>query len=83
MIAWHAALGSFTPEVINTAVLELAVTENRFPELGDLFQACRRLAIRAGLIEIPYSPHGSDKDAVNVTPAEIREIASRFSLKVL
>lgn len=81
-IAWHNALGGFSPEILNAAVLEIALTDNRFPEVGDLYQACRRRAIRAGLVKIPYSPLGGDKESASVTEEEIRGIASRFGLKV-
>lgn len=83
VLAWHNGLGSFSAEVLNHAVLELAVTENRFPEFGDLYQACRKLAMRAGQLTKKYSPHGLDKEQAEVTTEEIRAIAARFDLKVL
>lgn len=79
---WHGALGGFAPEIINAAVLEIALTDVRFPELGDLYQLCRGKALKAGLMEEPYVPNGQPKKA-EITSAEIREIAGRLGLKVL
>lgn len=80
--AWYATLGVFPVEVVNTAVLEMALTDVRFPELGDLYQLCRGKAIRAGLLTETYNPNGQPKKA-EITSDEIRAIASRFDLKVL
>lgn len=79
---WHGALGGFAPEIINAAVLEIALTDVRFPELGDLYQLCRTKAIRAGHMNDPYTPNGQAKKA-EITAVEIREIGGRLGLKVL
>lgn len=77
--AWYATLASFPAEILNAAVLEMALTESKFPELGDLYQICRARAIKAGVMDDPYCPTGVTK----LTNAEIRAIAQRFQLKVL
>jgi hypothetical protein len=79
--AWFATLGVFPAEVVNTAVLEMALTDTRFPELGDLYQICRTKAIKAGLLPDPYIPTGDGKP--KLTLAEIRTIGERFQLRVL
>lgn len=78
---WHGTLGVFPEEIINAAVLEIALTDVRFPELGDLYQACRVRAIKVGLIKEPYTPNGNPKKD-EITAAEIRAIAARLDLKV-
>lgn len=82
LIAWHAALGVFDAETVNAAVLEMALTEVRFPEVGDLYQICRRRAIAAGKIVIGYSPMGGTSDSKIPKQSELREIANRFGLKI-
>lgn len=78
--AWHAALGGFSAQTVNAAVLELALTDNRFPELGDLYQACRTKAIKAGELRLDYNPRAANDE--KVTQGEIRSIAARFGLAV-
>ncbi len=80
--AWHGALGGFGIEIVNAAVIELALTETRFPELGDLFQICRRLAIKRGDIKLPYSPHGEVGKIDRPTEAEIRVVAAQLGMDV-
>lgn len=82
LVAWHAAIGTFDVETINAAVLEIALTETRFPEVGDLYQICRRRAVKSGKLTLPYKPNGGNSDDKIPTQAEIREIAARFDLKV-
>lgn len=80
--AWHGALSGFGIEIINAAVIELALTETRFPELGDLYQICRRIAIKRGLIRLPYSPHGEVGKADRPTEAEIAVVARQLGMEV-
>ena len=82
MTAWHGVLGIFRHQVINAAVLEMVMSEARFPELGDLYQICRREAIKRGDLKIPYSPHGGDQDTKKPTKSEIAAVASRLGLEV-
>lgn len=79
---WHGALGGFAPAIVNAAVLEIALTDVRFPELGDLYQLCRAKAIKAGHLAEPYNPNGQAKKS-EITSAEIRDIAGRLGLEVL
>lgn len=51
--AWYNGLGTFPIWIINRAVLKLATSQDRFPEFGDVYQLCRREAIRAGLLTEP------------------------------
>ena len=80
--AWHRALGVFDAETINAAILEMALTETRFPEVGDLYQICRRRAIQSGKLKVPYSAHGGQSDSKVPTQAELKEVAARFGLRV-
>lgn len=73
--AWHAVLGRFPIEVINAAVLEMALTETRFPEVGDLYQICRRRLPKQ------YSPMG-ETDSKRPSRDEIRDVAGRLGLRV-
>ena len=75
--AWHAVLGTFRSETINRAVLLVVASEQRFPELSDLLQQCRRIEKR----EAPYSPHG-DGVVRSLTEPEIKDIAARIGLEV-
>jgi hypothetical protein len=70
---WFAACGAFSPEVLNAAVIELSVSEIRWLELSDLYQACRRLTPR------PYSPYYEDSGPSRL---EIEGVARRLGLKV-
>jgi hypothetical protein len=73
--AWHAVLSVFPVEVINAAVLEMVMTETRFPEVGDLYQICRRTLPKA------YSPMEGG-DPKRPSKAEIKSVADRLGLKV-
>lgn len=75
--AWHAVLGTFKPATINRAVLLVVADQQRFPEVSDLWQQCRRIEKR----QHPYNPHGGDVSR-SLTEAEIREIAERIGLEV-
>lgn len=79
---WYAVLAGFPAEFINAAVIEVSLTATRFPELGDLYQLCRREAIRCGDLKIPYSPHGTGVSESRPTKEEIREVATRIGLPV-
>lgn len=70
-------LGTFKPETINRAVLLVVADEQRFPEVSDLWQECRRIEKR----QQPYNPHGGDVHR-SLTEPEIREIAGRIGLEV-
>jgi hypothetical protein len=74
--AWYAVLGGFPATIINAAVLEISLTDNRFPEVGDLYQICRRCLPR------PYAPFASDTDATRPTKSEIAAIAERIGLPI-
>lgn len=76
--AWHAVLGTFRPATINKAVLLVVASQDRFPEVSDLWQECRRIEKR----QAPYSPHASASEARSLTEPEIREIAERIGLEV-
>lgn len=82
MTAWHNALGVFDVDILNAAVLQIALTDAKWPEVGDLFQLCRKLAFKTGRLRREYVPNGSDRDIDMPSLAEIREIAARFGLKV-
>ena len=84
MTAWHNVLGVFDTDIVNAAVLQIAVTDSRWPEVGDLYQLCRKLAIKQGRLKPAYvsGGTGSDKEAGIPTMIEIREIAARFGLRV-
>lgn len=80
--AWQGVLGHFRAEIVNAAVLEMVLTETRFPEVGDLYQICRRLAIKRGDIVEPYSPHGTGETSGRPTAGEIKAVAERLGLEV-
>lgn len=82
MDAWHSVLGVFDPDVLNAAVLEVALNETAFPDLGNLYQSARRHAMKAGRLTQAYSPAGSDKDVTRTPMSELREIGDRFGLPV-
>lgn len=75
--AWHSVLGTFRPETINRAVLLVVASQQRFPEVSDLWQECRRIEKR----QAPYNPHGGDVSR-SLTEPEIRDIAERIGLEV-
>lgn len=82
MTAWHNVLGVFDTDIVNAAVLQIALTDSKWPEVGDLFQLCRRLSFKTGRVRRVYVPNGSEKDDGIPSIAEIREIANRFGLAV-
>ena len=82
LTAWHSVLGIFDADIVNAAVLEMALTETRFPEVGDLYQICRRKSYQTDRWKEPYQRGASDKDDHRPTMAEIRAVAERFGLKV-
>lgn len=75
---WHSILGTFRSETINRAVLYVIASEQRFPELSDLLQQCRRIEKR----QAPYSPHDSGKPERPLTEPELVDIAQRIGLEV-
>lgn len=74
--AWYAVLGCFPIQLINRAVLEVCLNETRFPELGDLYQICRRQTPK------PYVAYGDGEDSSRPTKSEINSIAQRLGLLV-
>jgi hypothetical protein len=83
MDAWYGVLNQFSARIINKAVLQLCLTEVRFPEIGDLYQLCRAEAIRRGLITLPYSPYGDANDKKQLpTSAELEVIGKQLGLDV-
>ena len=82
LTAWQGALGHFRAEVINAAVIEMALTETRFPEVGDLYQICRRIAVKRGDLTEPYSPHGTGENNGRPSASEIKAVAARLGLEV-
>jgi hypothetical protein len=74
--AWFAVLGGFPATIINAAVLEIALTDKRFPEVGDLYQICRRSLPRS------YAPFATETDASRPTKSEIAAIAARIGLPI-
>lgn len=79
--AWFAVLGQFPAWCVNRAVVELATSQERFPEVGDLYKIARREAINHGLITEPYSPHGTG-DGRHVGTKEVETIAAALNLAV-
>lgn len=79
---WHNLIGGFDEDVVNAAVLELAASDVRFPDSGDLYQLCRRIAIRYGRLKVPYAPLGTGEKEIRTTDEEIQKMAERFGLKV-
>ena len=75
--AWYAVLAGFKPKTLNRAILTVCASQERFPELSDVFQACRQIEPR----ERPYNPHGGG----GVKPLyedELIEIAERLGMEV-
>lgn len=80
---WYGGLASFPAWVINRSVLQLATSQERFPEFGDVYQLCRREAIQAGLMQEPYSPHGGGDDKKStISRQEITTIGEALGLAV-
>lgn len=81
-LAWFGALSAFPDWIINRAVLELATSETRFPEFGDVYQLCRRQALKAGILKPPeYSPNGGEKTERKITNDEIHTIGAALGLR--
>lgn len=74
---WYAALAHFRHTTINRAVLQLSASQDRFPELSDLFQLCRKIEPPT----VPYAPNG-DGCLKPIYSAEIEAIAARLRLEV-
>lgn len=81
MTTWYGVLSGFSTRTLNRAMLELVLSESRFPELGDLYQTCRRVAHETGELQRTYSPH-AETDSKRPTKAEIQAIAERLGLDV-
>lgn len=79
---WYGGLSAFPAWIINRAVIALATTQERFPEFGDVYQLCRREALKNGLMAQPaYSPHGTGEGPA-VSADEITTIGQALGLKV-
>jgi hypothetical protein len=79
--AWYGGLAAFPDWIINRAVLELATSETRFPEFGDVYQLCRRHALKTGIMKQPELSQFSDgKTERKVTNDEIHTIGSALGL---
>jgi len=75
---WFAVLESFRPQTVNRAVIELGTCLERFPELADVLQACRR-------IEPPkreYTPMGDGPRGDRLTRIELKRIAEKLGLDI-
>lgn len=79
--AHYKILGIFSMPVINRAVLELTLSDSRFPDIGDLYQCCRRHAIKADEMKEPYCPNGDPKKDRQITNDEIHTIGSALGLE--
>lgn len=77
LTAWHAVLSGYKPETINRAVLMICASEQRFPELSDMLQWCRKIEPRS----IPYAPNG-DGNPKPIYDDEMRTIAAKLGLEV-
>lgn len=77
LTAWHAVLSGFKPTTINRAVLMICASEQRFPELADVLQWCRKFEPR----DVPYSPNG-DGNVKPLYEPELKAIAARIGLEV-
>lgn len=79
--AWYGALAAFPDWIINRAVLELATSETRFPEFGDVYQLARKHALKEGVLKQPeYCPNGSEKTERKITNDEIHSIGRALQL---
>ncbi len=80
--AWYSCLCIFPAEIINRIVIRIGLEDKRFPDLADVYLACRREAIKRGLIERLFAPN-ADSD-INARPSEkeILAIAERLGLRV-
>jgi hypothetical protein len=61
ILAWYNGLSAFPIWIINRAVLRLGTSQDRFTEFGDVYQLCRREAIRTGLLKEPFARAGNDE----------------------
>lgn len=73
---WFSVLKRFPPNVLNAAVVELATSETRFPELADLFRLCQSSMPKG------YNPMGGDSDSGKPSKRLVREIAKDLGLDV-
>lgn len=73
---WYALLNGYRHQTINRAVIELCASQERFPEVSDLLQRCRRIEPP----ERPYCPNGNPSD--RLTRQEIEAFANRLQLEV-
>lgn len=74
--AWYAVLGDFPIEILNAAVVEMCLTETRFPEVGDLYTICRRSLPKK------YAALGDGHENDRPSKEEIRQVAEKLGLKV-
>ena len=81
VVTWFGGLSAFPAWIINRSILSLATSQERFPEFGDLYQLCRREAIQAGIIQEPYSAHGTS-DKPQISRQEITSIGEALGLVV-
>ena len=79
--AWISGLSAFPDWIVNRAILELATSETRFPDFGDVYQLCRRHALKTGIMKQPPISQFSDGKAERkVTNDEIHTIGSALGL---
>lgn len=74
--SWYAVLADFPGQVLNRAIIEVALTKEKFPDVGDLYQLCRKSLPKR------YSPHGDGKEFDNLAASEIAAVAERLGLKI-
>jgi len=77
-LAWYAALADFPLRVVNRAIVELSLTESRFPELSDLYRICRKAVPKTYSASSP--PERGDE--FRPTDDEITTIGQRLGLEV-
>ena len=71
---WLAALGTFSDEVVNEAVLTIGLQTDPFPDIGKLVCACQKIESRNQ--HIPY------RDDSRPTRPTIRRIAEALCMKI-
>ncbi|WP_077026079.1 hypothetical protein [Fuerstiella marisgermanici] len=59
-------------------MIELSASQERFPEVSDLLQRCRRIEPP----NRPYSPHGTGQDGDKLTRQEVKAFAERLQLDI-
>lgn len=74
--AWYAVLAGFPSTVLNRAIIEVALTKERFPDVGDLYQICRRSLPKR------YCAHGDGEESSRLAPSEIAAVAERLGLQI-